>query len=284
MSFTKMTDDLNIIQGLPDLPNDVGGLTAAQLKATYDKAGLLLKKYINEVLIPEIEGNGGAANVGISEIEGVNATTVQRALEILRGQLMEATAGVIPDGSITTAKYANESVTGEKLADGAVGTSKISDGAITNDKIESVKSDKIDGNVSNIADDVIATDKIKNFAVTQNKLANAAVTEEKISAGAVTGVKIANGAVSEKFTATIHAAGWIGEAAPYTNAITVTGLLAKDTPIVDMIPSETYETAEAGIEAYATIYRMVAADNQLTVYATEKPTVDINIQLRAVRK
>ena len=33
MSFTKMTDDLNIIQGLPDLPNDVGGLTAAQLKA-----------------------------------------------------------------------------------------------------------------------------------------------------------------------------------------------------------------------------------------------------------
>ena len=46
MSFTKMTDDLNIIQGLPDLPNDVGGLTAAQLKATYDKAGLLLKKYM----------------------------------------------------------------------------------------------------------------------------------------------------------------------------------------------------------------------------------------------
>lgn len=284
MSFIKMTDDLNIIQGLPDLPNDVGGLTAAQLKATYDKAGLLLKKYINEVLIPEIEGNGGAANVGISEIEGVNATTVQRALEILRGQLMEATVGVIPDGSITTAKYANESVTAEKLADGAVGTSKISDGAITNDKIESVKSDKIDGNVSNIADDVIATNKIKNFAVTQNKLANAAVTEEKISAGAVTAAKIASGAVSQTFTTIISAEGWTGEAAPYTNAVTVTGLLAADKPMVDMIPSETYETAEAEIEAYANIFKMVAADNQLTVYATEKPSVDISIQIKAVRK
>ena len=120
--------------------------------------------------------------------------------------------------------------------------------------------------------------------MTQNKLANAAVTEEKISAGAVTAAKIADGAVSQKFTVTILAAGWTGDAAPYTNAVTVTGLLATDTPIVDMISSETYETAEAEMEAYATIYRMVAADNQLTAYATEKPDIDINIQIRAVRK
>lgn len=112
----------------------------------------------------------------------------------------------------------------------------------------------------------------------------AATDLSNVPDGTVTGAKIASGAVSQTFTATIHAAGWIGEAAPYTNAITVTGLLASDTPMVDMIPSETYETAEAEIEAYATIYRMVAADNQLTVYATEKPTVDISIKLKAVRK
>lgn len=100
----------------------------------------------------------------------------------------------------------------------------------------------------------------------------------------VTAPKIADGAVSQTFTAIITADGWTGEAAPYTNAVTVTGLLATDAPLVDMIPSETYETAEMEIEAYANIYRMVTADNQLTAYATEKPTVDISIQIKAVRK
>lgn len=102
--------------------------------------------------------------------------------------------------------------------------------------------------------------------------------------GSVTAAKISDGAVSQTFTTVITADGWTGEAAPYTNTVTVNGLLAADTPIVDMIPSETYETAEAETEAYANIYRMVTADNQLTAYATEKPTVDISIQVRAVRK
>lgn len=102
--------------------------------------------------------------------------------------------------------------------------------------------------------------------------------------GSVTAAKISDGAVSQTFTAIITADGWTGEAAPYTNAVTVTGLLATDAPLVDMIPSETYETAEAETEAYANIYRMVTADNQLTAYAAEKPNVDISIQIKAVRK
>ena len=66
--------------------------------------------------------------------------------------------------------------------------------------------------------------------------------------------------------------------------MTVTGLLATDKPKVDMIPSDTFETAETEIEAYASIYKMVTADNQLTAYAAEKPAVDISIQIEAVRK
>lgn len=110
------------------------------------------------------------------------------------------------------------------------------------------------------------------------------IVTENLADDVVTAPKIADGAVSQTYTATIPAESWTGEAAPYTNAVTVTGLLAADTPIVDMIPSETYETAETEIEAYANIYKMVAADNQLTAYATEKPTVDISIQIKAVRK
>lgn len=49
-----LNGDLNIIQKLDDEPNDVGGLTSAQLKAKFDEAGNAIKDYINNVLIPAI--------------------------------------------------------------------------------------------------------------------------------------------------------------------------------------------------------------------------------------
>lgn len=286
MAFTPLNDDLNIIQKLPDLPNDVGGLSADELKAAYDEAGILIKEYINNILIKELESVAGAGNIGIKPIEGVSAETVQRALEILRGQLFEATAGTIPDGSLITAKFADGAVTSEKLADRSVTSEKLVDGAVTDAKINSVSASKVSGSfgTDKISDLAVTAAKIADFAINSSKLSLGAVTEEKIASGAVTGVKIADGAVSQKFTATIPAEGWMGDVAPYTNVVTVTGLLAADTPLADMIPSDTFETAEAEMEAYGNIYRMTTAENTLTVYATEKPTVDINIQLKAVRK
>lgn len=47
-------DDLVIIQKLDDEPNDVGGLTAAELKAEFDKGNLTAQAYINQTLIPRI--------------------------------------------------------------------------------------------------------------------------------------------------------------------------------------------------------------------------------------
>lgn len=54
LEITYMDGDLNIIQALDDEPNDVGGLTSAELKAKFDEAGNKIKTYINETLIPEI--------------------------------------------------------------------------------------------------------------------------------------------------------------------------------------------------------------------------------------
>lgn len=51
-------DDLDIIQKLDDEPNDVGGLTAAQLKETFDQAGNQIKQYINNELIPAVLADG----------------------------------------------------------------------------------------------------------------------------------------------------------------------------------------------------------------------------------
>ena len=54
IEITLLDGDLNIIQKLDDEPNDVGGLTAAELKAKFDEAGNIIKAYINGTLIPEI--------------------------------------------------------------------------------------------------------------------------------------------------------------------------------------------------------------------------------------
>jgi hypothetical protein len=76
---------------------------------------------------------------------------------------------------------------------------------------------------------------------------------------------------------------WSGSSAPYSKTVTVSGILATDTPIIDIVMSGTYSTDEARIEAWGCIYRAVTADGSITFYTTEKPTVSLPIQIRVVR-
>lgn len=57
LEIQLLDGDLNIIQKLDDEPNDVGGLTSAELKAKFDESGNIIKKYINETLIPAVLAN-----------------------------------------------------------------------------------------------------------------------------------------------------------------------------------------------------------------------------------
>ena len=111
-----------------------------------------------------------------------------------------------------------------------------------------------------------------------------AVETAKIKDGAVTAAKLADGAVSADYTATISAEGWTGDEAPYLNEVTVSGMLAGDMPIIDLMPAESFAEAEKQTEAWALIYRAVAAENVIRFYAGEKPTVPITLQIRCIRK
>lgn len=62
LAALTMTQDLNIIQALDDEPNDVGGLTAAELKAKFDEAGLTIQRYLNETLIPQVLAEDATEN------------------------------------------------------------------------------------------------------------------------------------------------------------------------------------------------------------------------------
>ncbi|MBQ9685167.1 MAG: hypothetical protein IJV41_01290 [Oscillospiraceae bacterium] len=101
--------------------------------------------------------------------------------------------------------------------------------------------------------------------------------------GAVTADKLAANAVSRNYTAIIGTA-WQGESAPFTQTVSVPGLLEEDRPFVGLLPSESFETAEQEIEAFGCFYRMTAGRDSLTVYATEKTAVAAPVQIKAVRK
>lgn len=54
MALTYFTEDMDIIQKLDDQPNDVGGLSADELKQKFDEGGNKIKTFLNSTLIPEL--------------------------------------------------------------------------------------------------------------------------------------------------------------------------------------------------------------------------------------
>ena len=83
MALSKFEKDMAIISALDDEPNDVGGLTAAELKAKFDEGGQAIKQFLNETLTPQIDSE----KAGRDELEGL-------------------VLGQIPDRTITVEKMA----------------------------------------------------------------------------------------------------------------------------------------------------------------------------------
>ena len=157
MALTPFNEDIEIISKLADLPNDTEGLSPAELKERFDRAGKLLKEYINGVLLTELGGASAAGSLGVGAVNGTYmGATIQAVLNALAAQIVEATLGSIPDRSIgeskfadlsvstralselavTAAKIASGAVTAEKIATGAVSSAKIATGAVTNEKTD----------------------------------------------------------------------------------------------------------------------------------------------------
>lgn len=110
--LTKITAEVETISALPDRPNQTLGLTSAQMKANYDLAGKIIKAFVNDTLIPELEStadsSSGADQIGTTAIKTGGAVTVQGALEDLKGEINGAVLGQIPDDSLTNAKLGTD--------------------------------------------------------------------------------------------------------------------------------------------------------------------------------
>lgn len=296
MAFTRLTDDLDVIQKLPDLPNDTGGLSADQLKAKYDEAANVIKDYINSTLLEQLEGENGAPSIGITPIENIDATTAQRALEILAEMIKQAVIGSIPDHSITDQQLANDAVTTANIASSAVTGDKIADGAVTDSKIVAISGNKVTGlsiGTSNIIDKSVTTAKIADFSVSSAKIAGGSIVNEKLGDNAVSTSKVANNAITRgkladnaasDFYDVVVGTGW-SNTAPFTISVTVNGLTAADKPMVGLIASDNITTAMNQVNAMKYVYKTVAtAANTLKLYAFQKPTVALPIRVFVARK
>jgi hypothetical protein len=91
-------------------------------------------------------------------------------------------------------------------------------------------------------------------------------------------------ATTALYTGTLLSNGWSSSPAPYTQTVSITGILATDTPIADVVLDQSTSTAISQIEAWMSVSKIETADGAITATCFEEvPTIDIPIQLKVVR-
>lgn len=298
-NLSKFTDDLDIIATLDTEPNDIGGLSADELKAKFDEAGNIIKKYINETLIPELAGTNGAANIGIETIAGLTGVlTVQAALEKIEQQMAEMTQGAVSDNSIGTAKLINLAVTTMKLADLAVTAAKLADGAVESKKLKDLAvltakladkavteakladkaverrciGDKAVG-TSQLGDKCVGAGQVDDLAIPERCLAAGAVTEAKIKNKNVTAAKLADECKniireSVALAASAFVSDMTIEGARYKAELAITGCTAAMLPIIAWTAAQSEELD---------VKRIESSEGKIIIYSADAPGADLTI-------
>ena len=101
MSLPKMTAAVDNISKLDTRPNAVNGLTADELKAKFDKAPEDIKRFLNEVLIPALDGAITLDALGaVPETRRVNGKALNSDITIDAGEI----PALAPDLSKKTAQ------------------------------------------------------------------------------------------------------------------------------------------------------------------------------------
>lgn len=175
---------------------------------------------------------------------------------------------------------------GEKGDPGSVDPSDYYNKTETNALLDT-KVDKVSGKGLS-TEDYTAADKTKlaNIESEANKTiveqTTGTSTSSVMSQDAVT-TQLNNKATTNLYTATLLSSGW-SSSAPYTQTVSVSGILSTDTPIADVVLDVVTSTAMTQISAWMCVSKIETANGSITATCLEnKPEIDIPIQLKVVR-
>ena len=258
MAFTQLTDDLNIIKALPDLPNDSPSHDGEWLRGKFDEAGNKIKSYINNTLLSEISSMV-ASQIGATPPTGLTANNdVQSVLNAIYADIQSG----VTDHAVTHVKLAaiNDGYTNLP----AVERDNIKNGAINNDKLDS---------------NCVERGNIKDSEITHAKLA--AYSDGVTNTPAVERANIKDGSVSDLYdditipaTYTTTDDAWEESGDDYVQTFDVTGIVSGTAITV-------VAGADASVEATAALANITfAADNdKVTATSTVAVAVDIPVKI-----
>lgn len=279
MALPAFETNLNIIQQLDDEPNDVGGLTAAELKAKFDEAGLTIQTWINETLLPAMI----AANLGFAKTTEIPEATVQDAIVNVQEQVKNMAIGAVPNGSVNYLKLASDVTTLLTNLQTALSAAQVKIEALedrpvvidpatqtANGLMSSTDKKKLDG-IASGATRVLVNSELS--ATSQDAIMN------KVVYAAIKNIKTAF-----QYTGTLLASGWAADSHGYqAQTITITGLKASYDvdPQWDVVLSGTDPDADAALlEGFALIHNYVTGANSLTAQCIgSAPTVNIPVKV-----
>ena len=228
----EFTDDMEIIQNLSDYPEQ-DMLTTSQFKACFDRAGILIKTFLNRYVVPAIN-NYVASQDGLLSVEG----GAMKGNISMAGNRVTGLGEPIVDSDSATKKYTDAKLPksgGTMTGPIAMGGSRVTGLGEPEDAGDGATKGYVDG---------------KHFIA----------------------------------TVSLPAAGWAGDAAPYTQTVAVPGILETDTPHYGVVYSGTAEEKASRKEGFSLVDDLDTAAGSVTFTCfEEKPAVDLTVQLEVNR-
>lgn len=310
----ELDDDLDIIQKLDDEPNDVGGLTAAQLKAKFDEGPNAIKRYINDELLPAISDTVAEADVRAEAEQGrvaaeaarVTAEQGRASAETGREQA-EAARGTAEQARVAAEQGRATAEQGRATAEESRITQEAArqNAEAERQAAEQARVDTDTGIVAQATQQATAAGQSANAAAVSAQTAaqQAALAQQAAGSAATAAASQLTGqmagyvsdaqeaaqdaadaataisAYGTEVPVTLTAAGWIGAAAPYAQTVAVAGLLANS--YGDIGPANSATAAQRAAYRSALIAVTAQADGSVTLVADgDKPAVDIPAVVR----
>lgn len=262
MAFNRFETDVENIQKLDDRPQ----ITAAQLKACFDQAGVDIKTAVNG-LMTQLEALTSAGNIGANALgDEYVATTIQGILAELK-----AVCDLLKNADNITAN-SGEGWPTETLT---------------------ARLNRIKTTIDNLIIGQLPVDSISNsqlgLDIKVGSLASLNTTEKSNVVGALNEIlslvnTLSNDKADNKktWTTTLDTT-WTGATAPYTKTISLTDMIDTYVPVLDIIYSSNIETAKSETEEFAKISKIESGAGTVTLTCfEEKPTISLNVRIEVM--